>query len=55
VSTIMNLADTRRSFHFLTRDRDARFTATFDAVFAAIDVRIIWRPVRTPRANGDRW
>jgi putative transposase len=49
----MNLDEAGQRFRFLIRDRDrdTKFTAAFDAVFTAINVRIVRTPVRAPRAN----
>jgi transposase InsO family protein len=48
---LLDLDDAGRGLRFLVRDRDAKFTTAFDAVFTSADIRIIRTPVRAPRAN----
>jgi putative transposase len=54
---VMGIGEDVAGLRFLVRDRDTKFTAAFDAVFAAEAMQVLIAPVRAPRANAyaERW
>jgi putative transposase len=54
---VMQVGEDVTGFRFLVRDRDTKFPAAFDAVFAAEGIQLLCTPARAPQANAyaERW
>jgi hypothetical protein len=54
---LMDLDDRGLQVRFLIHDRDAKFPAAFDAIFATENIKVIRTPIQAPNANAhvERW
>src|SRR6266480_3968154 len=54
---LMDLEEQGHRLRYLIRDRDAKFTAAFDALFGSAGIDVVKIPPRAPRANAyaERW
>jgi putative transposase len=54
---VWNVEERKPLLRFLIHDRDSKFTAGFDAVFATEPIKVIRTPARAPNANAyaERW
>lgn len=52
-----DVVDHEACFRFLIRDRDSKYTTSFDEVFRSDGTHVICTPIRAPRANAfaERW